>query len=135
MLLIAAVLTMQFASTEVTFKGAGGFELKGTLLMPTGVKSAPAFVLLPVSVPTDRDDNVNVPGYSLKLDLLKQVAERMAQDGVATLRFDKRAVHTYSDKWPKDMAQMSTFFSWHNFCDDAKAAHDFLMHQPGIDRA
>src|SRR5882724_2928592 len=101
MLIAAALIAMQVSSREVTFKGVGGFELQGTLLMPAGAKNAPAFVLLSGSGPTDRDDNVNVPGMQLKIDLLKQVAERLAESGVATLRYDKRAVRHYSDKWPK----------------------------------
>jgi len=135
MLLAAALIALQASSSEVTFKGAGGFELHGTLLTPVGAKNVPALVLIPGSGPTDRDENVNVPGYSLKTDVMKQIAERLAQDGVATLRYDKRAIRSYSDKWPKDMKALSSFFSWNNFCEDAKAAHDFLMQQPGIDAA
>ncbi len=133
MLIAAALIALQVSSSEVSFKGAGGFELHGTLLMPAGAKNAPALVLIPGSGPTDRDENVNVPGYSLKTDVMKQIAERLAEDGVATLRYDKRAIRTYSDKWPKDMSGLASFFSWANFCNDAKAAHDFLMQQPGID--
>jgi pimeloyl-ACP methyl ester carboxylesterase len=133
MLVAAALFAMQISSKEITFQGAGGFELKGTLLMPVGAKAAPAFVLLSGSGPTDRDDNALAMG--VRTDVLKQVAERLAENGVATLRFDKRAVHSYSDKWPKDMSQIGPFFSWENFVGDAAAAHDFLMHQPGIDPA
>src|SRR5438309_10683683 len=124
MLAALALIAMQISSQQVTFKGVGGFDLNGTLLMPVGAKNAPAFVLLSGSGPTDRDDNVNLPTMHLQIDVLKQVAERLAQEGVATLRFDKRAVHTYSDKWPKDMTQIGQFFSWDSFVGDAKAAHD-----------
>lgn len=133
MLIAAALIALQVSSQEITFKGVGGFELNGTLLMPANAKNVPAFVLLSGSGPTDRNDNVNVPGFKLQIDLLKQVAERLAESGVATLRYDKRAVGHYAAKWPKDPSQIGAFFSWENFVGDAKAAHDFLMTQPGID--
>src|SRR2546423_254526 len=133
MLAAAALIAMQVSSREITFNGAGGFELNGTLLMPVDAKNAPAFVLLSGSGPTDRNDDVNIPGYSLKVDVLRQVAERLALEGVATLRYDKRAVRSYSSKWPSDKNDLGQFFSWDNHIGDAKAAHDFLMTQPGID--
>jgi dienelactone hydrolase len=131
MLAAVALIAMQVSAKEVTFKGAGGFELNGTLVMPAGAKNAPAFVLLSGSGPTDRDGNT--PLITERIDTLKQVAERMAQEGVASLRFDKRAIQTYRSKWPKDMSQIGQFFSWENFVADAAAAHSFLMTQPGID--
>src|SRR5579885_823164 len=133
LMLVAATvfMAMQFSSREVTFQGAGGFTLNGTLLQPIDAKNAPAFVLLSGSGPTDRDGNT--PLLTDKVDVLKQIAERLAADGIATLRFDKRAVHTYKDKWPTDMSQIGPFFSWENFIADAKDAFDFLKQQPGID--
>lgn len=131
MVLAAALFLAQVSSREVTFKGAGGFELRGTLLMPANAKNVSAFVLLSGSGPTDRNDNV--PQMNLKIDLLKDVAETLAENGVASLRFDKRAAATYRDSWPTDMSQIGPFFSWDNFVGDATAALDFLKQQPGID--
>ena len=99
--------------------------------MPAHAQNAPAFVLLPGSGPTDRDDNV--PQMGLKIDLLKQVAERMAADGLATFRYDKRAAQVNRNAWPSDVNEFGTFFSWDNHVADATAAYDFLRHQPGID--
>jgi dienelactone hydrolase len=132
MLALAALVTMmQVSSREVSFKGAGGFEMSGTLLMPPHAKNVPAFVLLSGSGPTDRDDNV--PQMNLKIELLKQVAERLADDGIASYRFDKRAAHVNSERWPKDMSQIGPFFSWDNHIGDATAAYNFLRQQPGVD--
>ncbi len=121
---------MQVSSREVSFKGAGGFEMSGTLLMPPGAKNVPAFVLLPGSGPTDRDGSV--PQMNLKIDVLKQVAERLAENGIASYRFDKRAAHVNSTRWPKDRSQIPAFFSWKNHIGDATAAYNFLRQQPGI---
>jgi dienelactone hydrolase len=131
MFVLAALMALQVSSREVSFKGAGGFEMSGTLLMPAHAQNVPAFVLLSGSGPTDRDDNV--PQMNLKIDLLKQVAERMAEDGIATFRYDKRATAVNRDRWPRDVSQLGPFFSWENHVADATAAYDFLRHQPGID--
>jgi len=115
---------------EVEFKGIDGMTLKGTLLLPDGKGKFPAMVLLPGSGPTDR--NGNQPGMTV--DLLKQIAEELAKDGIATLRFDKRAVGTvYKDVYPKDLAKFNDFFSWENHVGDARKAFDYLRSQPEID--
>lgn len=120
----------QATSREVTFEGKG-MTLSGTLLLPGGASKTPALLLLPGSGPTDRDGNsIALPE---KVDSLKQIAEELAKNGIASLRFDKRAIRSYQDKWPKDMAAMNAFFSWQNFVDDAAAGFDFLAKQPEVD--
>src|SRR5262245_4293613 len=120
------------APVEVSFPGAGGLELKGELLVPGGERGArwPAVVLLPGSGPTDR--NGNQPPL-LVTDLLKQVAERLAADGVASLRFDKRATMAYREKWPAGAEAMSEFFSFENFVGDAAGAVAFLRGRAEVD--
>lgn len=131
MVALMSFLLAQTSAKEITFKGAGGFELKGTLVLPAASKPVAGLVLLPGSGPTDRDENV--PQMGLKTDLLKQIAERLATEGVATLRFDKRAVAAYRDKWPTGLKEINEFFGWDKFVGDAKAAYDYLRSQPGID--
>ena len=128
---VAAFMTMQFTTTEVGFRGVDGFELKGTFVEPMAAKNVPAVLLLPGSGPTDRDGNT--PLLPMKVDNLKQIAESLASVGIASLRFDKRAIHSYSDKWPKDMGEIAQFFSWEHFVGDAKLAYEFLKTQPGVD--
>jgi uncharacterized protein len=113
---------------DVKFAGAGGFELSGTLLLPEGSKKAPAVVLLPGSGPTDRDGN---QPPMLTTDLLKQIAEHLAKQGIVTLRFDKRAAAVYAAKWPSE-DKFDDFFSWESFGGDAQAAVEFLRKQKGI---
>jgi uncharacterized protein len=128
-LLLAAIGWLPI-EREVAFPGAGGFELKGTLAMPAGSsEKVPAVLLLPGSGPTDR--NGNQPPM-LQTDLLKQIASHLALQGIASLRFDKRAAHVYAPQWPKDAAERDTFFDWDKFVGDAKNALAFLRRQEGV---
>lgn len=108
---------------EVRFSGRDGFELVGTLASPPKAVRSPAVLLLPGSGPTDR--NGNQPPL-LVTDLLKSIATDLANHGVASLRFDKRAAHGYATKWPRDAKAMPRFFDWDAFVQDAEAAFAFL---------
>ena len=124
-------------SREVTFTGAGGLVLQGTLLLPAaqpGTKT-PAMLLLAGSGPTDRDGSSPLVGDVTGDGLLKQIATRLAAAGIATLRYDKRATKGYAAHFPKDPAGLNAFFSWKNFVDDAQAGMDFLRVQSQIDPA
>ncbi len=117
---------------EVSFEGSGGFELAGELLLPPREAGAtlPAMLLLPGSGPTDRDGN-QLP--LLETDLLKQIAERLAEAGVATLRFDKRAVARYADRWPAETDEIDALFAFEHFVGDARAALRVLREREEID--
>jgi len=132
--ILAPLAAAQPMAQEVTFEGAGKVMLRGTLLLPAESDPPgprhPAILLLPGSGPTDRDGN---QAPALTTDLLRQIAERLAENGVATLRFDKRAVHSYAAVWPKDPAEMAEFFSFENFVADAAAAYAFLRNQDRTD--
>lgn len=118
------------AERELTFAGVGGLSLRGTLLLPVGTKGkVPGVLLLAGSGPSDRNGN----SPSLVIDLLKQIAERLAKEGYASLRFDKRATAGYAQAWPTDVAQQNDFFSWDSFVGDAKAALVCLQTQPEVD--
>jgi hypothetical protein len=120
-------------STDITFKGAHEMELAGTFEAPAGAGPFPAVVLLPGSGPSDRDGNSYL--LQVKVDILKQIADRLATDGVASLRFDKRAIARYKDLWPKTIPEINTFFSWRNFVEDAEGALAALKARPEIDPA
>ncbi len=120
----------KFTEREVTFAGAGGLQLHGTLVLPSGTKGKVGGVLLlPGSGPTDR--NGNQPPQ-IVTDLLKQIAERLAADGYASLRFDKRATRGYRTSWPTEVAALNDFFSWDNFVGDARAGLAFLQTQAEV---
>jgi hypothetical protein len=64
--------------------------LSGTLLVPPSPARAPVVLLIAGPGPTDRDGNpIGLPGKSNSLKLL---AESLAAEGIATLRYDKRGI-------------------------------------------
>jgi hypothetical protein len=118
--------------TQVTFTGAGGLEMHGTLTMPANASGhlVPGAVLLPGSGPTDRDGN---QPPAIITDILKQISDVLAESGIATLRFDKRATRLYKEKFPKDRADWAEFFKWENFVGDATGAFRFIGAQAHVD--
>jgi dienelactone hydrolase len=116
---------------QISFTSNDGAVLAGTLTLPGGtVEKVPALVLLQGSGPTDRDGN---QPPVLRTDLLRQIAEGLAQKGIATLRYDKRGMHANAPSRPTDPKDYATYFDWHRFVDDAYAAYAFLRAQPSID--
>ncbi|MBX3479584.1 MAG: alpha/beta hydrolase [Caulobacter sp.] len=67
----------------------GAAPLKGTLLSPAGVRGGPVVVILAGSGPTDRDGNspLGVKGATYRL-----LAEGLADQGIASIRVDKRGM-------------------------------------------
>ncbi|KGP71913.1 alpha/beta hydrolase family protein [Pontibacillus yanchengensis] len=64
--------------------------LKGVLLTPETNNPHPVVLIIPGSGPTDRNGNSSqLPGNNNSLKLL---AERLAEEGIASLRYDKRGV-------------------------------------------
>jgi len=130
--LVAMALGRAPVQTEISFTGAGNFTLKGTLSMPANSgNKLPGVLLLPGSGPSDRNGN-QPPG--LTTDILKQISDSLNAKGIATLRFDKRAAHTYTAFFMKmKREEYAEFFKWDNFVDDATAALKFLGSQSGVD--
>ena len=87
MMLSSSVLA---ASRPVSLEVGGG-TVYGTELTPDGVKGKVPVVLLHAgSGPTDRDGNSKLlPGPN---DSLKMLAEGLARNGIASVRYDKRAI-------------------------------------------
>lgn len=89
-----ALLAVGFAGTllaaePVTLETSTG-TLYGTLEVPSGSGLFPVVLIHAGSGPTDRDGNsAALPG---KNDSLKMLAEGLAKQGIASLRYDKRAI-------------------------------------------
>lgn len=67
-------------------------QIKGKLLFPGGVKTCPVVLVIAGSGPTDMDGNSAVG--NLRNNSLKFLAEGLAANGIASLRFDKRGIGT-----------------------------------------
>lgn len=74
--------------TEIT-TDTGSATLFGTLMMPQVKQKIPVVLIIPGSGPTDR--NGNNP-FGLTTDTYKMLAKGLAQNRIASLRFDKRGV-------------------------------------------
>jgi len=111
----------------VRFTGSEGAELVGTLLLPiwSELEKVPGVVLVSGSGPTDRNgNNTLVPE---RIDLLKQIAELLAEAGIASLRYDKRGIGASTQKPQGSIAELERFFSWDNFVGDVVAAQAELV--------
>jgi len=136
--MLAVLLTCAMLATpketQLSFKTTDGLELHGTFLEPehpAGTKLI-SVLLLPGSGPTDRDGN---QPPALITDLLKQIASALADKGIASYRFDKRAAHSNAAIWPKDTDKFDDFFAFEHFRDDAISAFNAMKGQPSVDPA
>ena len=64
-------------------------NIVGTLTVPDQVKTTPVVIIIPGSGPTDRNGNSPI---GLHTDAYKMLAEGLAQNNIASLRFDKRGI-------------------------------------------
>ena len=63
--------------------------LYGSLLLPKSSKPVPVALILAGSGPTDRDGNNRMSGRN---DSYKRLAELLARNGIASVRYDKRGI-------------------------------------------
>jgi pimeloyl-ACP methyl ester carboxylesterase len=116
----------------VRFAGSAGVTLAGTLLLPLSseLQRVPGVVLVAGSGPTDRDgNNRHVPG---RIDLLKQIAELLASNGIASLRYDKRGIGASTPPPESGFEDQERFWAWDNFVGDVVAAHTELRRHDEI---
>ena len=106
---------------EVSFPGPAGV-LSGTLTIPAAERRVPAVVTLSGSGPQNRDGEIaGIDGYRP----FAEIADRLAEMGVAVLRYDDRGVGAsegdHATATSADLAR------------DAEAAVRFLARRPEID--
>jgi uncharacterized protein len=101
----------------------GNVTLSGTLSLPSGQGPFPAVILLSGSGPQDRDEAISViPGFVP----FKWIAEYLANQGIAVLRYDDRGTAKSTGKFETGTSA--------DFAIDAEAALKFLLERPEIDR-
>lgn len=100
--------------------------LYGTLLKPSSTTPVVVALLIAGSGPTDRDGNNPEGGQS---DSLKRLAQSLAKQGIASLRYDKRGVAASRAATPdeRDLSVAS-------YVSDAVAWAHLLMADPAFDR-
>lgn len=80
--------TALFSEEILSVKIADGI-LEGTLVTPIKAEKCPVVLIIAGSGPTDRDCN---SAAGLKTNSFKKLAEELADQGIASLRYDKRFV-------------------------------------------
>jgi alpha/beta superfamily hydrolase len=88
-LLLTFLLTVQTLAQEspITLTTPTG-NIYGTLMLPSGDKKAPVALIIAGSGPTDR--NCNQP--TMSSNAYKMLAEELAKNGIASVRYDKRGI-------------------------------------------
>lgn len=92
-------------------------ELQGTLLFPKK-KNIPVALIIAGSGPTDRDGNQGM----MKSDAYKLLAEGLAKNGIASLRYDKQGVGESSKAAKEEKDLLFT-----DMVDDAALFVDYLL--------
>jgi alpha/beta superfamily hydrolase len=106
------------STQSVILKTATG-EIFGTLTLPTNNnKKVPVALIIAGSGPTDRDGN----NISMKNNSLKMLAESLAKQGIASLRYDKRGV---GESRKSGKSELDLRFE--DYINDAKGWIDFLL--------
>jgi len=77
-----------FAENEVLLKTASG-DISGTLTVTNKSKKSPIVIIIAGSGPTDRDCNSPM---GIRTNAYKMISESLAQNGISSLRFDKRGI-------------------------------------------
>jgi len=99
---------------------SGALELGGTLTMPRAAAGkVPVVVIIAGSGPTDRNGNSLM---GIRPNSYAQLAWRLAERGIASLRYDKRAMP--GTKGTFDLTKMTLG----DFAADARAAAESLAH-------
>jgi len=99
---------------------SGSLQLAGSLRLPGAVLPCPAVLLIPGSGQVDRDENAP----RAPLNALHEIAVALSDQGIASLRVDKRGVGASAgDYWET---------GFYDHVTDAAAALDFLRAQPQI---
>ncbi len=105
---------------------SGALELGGTLTVPRGARGPmPVAVIIAGSGPTDRNGNSLM---GIRPNSYAQLAWRLAERGIASLRYDKRGMP--GTKGTFDMTAMTL----NDFAADARAAAESLAHDARFSR-
>ena len=96
--------------SRVVLKTGTG-NLFGTLTMPSTTRKVPVALIIAGSGPTDRDGN----NPYMKNDCLKQLAEKLAERDIGSVRFDKRGIAE-----SKDAAKQEADLRFEDYVNDAE---------------
>lgn len=117
--------TKKYKGEAVTF-GDEKYKINGTLLLPKGSEEkVPVVVLVHGSGTNDRDETIN--GINKPF---KDIAEGLAEMGIAVLRYDKRTYTYGAELSEEDIVNTTPEFE---ILDDVLAATEYLKSRNEID--
>jgi pimeloyl-ACP methyl ester carboxylesterase len=125
--------------TEVSVAN-GAVTLAGTLTVPRSRPGpVPVAVIIAGSGPTDRNGNSHLgPGMVYRNNTLSQLAWRLAEQGIASLRYDKRVLPAsmvpFDTTRENALAEYQKYTEFDNFAGDAAAAVRSLERDPRFSR-
>lgn len=113
-----------YTATHVRIPSGRGYELAATLTMPKGVTKSAVVVTISGSGPQERDSRISlVKDYAF----FRLIADTLGKSGIATLRFDDRAV---GESGGRDGASAATSA---DVADDVRAIIAWLRARADID--
>ena len=117
-----STLSLSYRNIDVSVR-VKNVTLSGTLFQPFNSKKSLVILIIAGSGPTDRDGNsIALPG---KNNSLLQLADSLAEYGIASLRYDKRGI----GKSQPDTIMGEQNLTIDNIADDAEAMYNWLMAQ------
>ena len=123
----ANIDTEKYKGEEISFT-SGDYEIYGTLILPKNIdEPLPVVILLQDSGTNDRDETI----YGLNKPL-KDIAEGLANMGIASLRYDKRT-YTYGHSFNKE--EIINMSIDKEFTEDLSSAIDYLSSRNEFDKS
>lgn len=101
---------VDFSESEIALKTSSGY-LYGTVTIPVNIKTSPIVIIIPGSGAPDR--NGNCAPIGLHTNNFKMLSESFAENGISTLRFDKRGAGK-----SKPTVTSESELSFENYVDD-----------------
>jgi hypothetical protein len=119
------------------FFDSGGVCIHASLRLPDNNNAnVPGVLIVAGSGPVDRNGSVGVPGTptEIHMDLYRWIAEQLADQGIASIRYDKitsgaTGIGSYSEDPAKLLAESFETV----FVEPARNALALLAKQPGVD--
>ena len=116
--LLLATATIYAGEEEITLTTPTG-NIHGKLMLPDGGTPCPVVIIIAGSGPTDMDGNSI--GTTMTNNSLLYLAQELAANGIATVRYDKRGIGKSTAAGAKEED-----LRFHHYIDDAAAWADML---------
>lgn len=118
------VTTASAQEQPIVLKTSTG-DINGVLLKPISTKKIPVVLIIAGSGPTDKDGNQ----AAMQNNSLKMLAEALKQNGVASLRFDKRGIAS-----SRTAGKQESDLRFDNYIDDVSGWINLLAQNKSLSK-